>query len=218
MVKLFFDLETIPCEDNRRDEFVAILKHKAKNAEEEDEELHHKTGLDGTYGWICCIGYLKEDNGQITKGVLSGNEAEMLQQFWRLAGNVHRFIGHNIFGFDFPFLYKRSVILKIKPRLDLSFARYRNLPIYDTMCEWELWGQEKPKLDTLARVLGVPTSKDLMDGSEVWQYFQDGRIKEICEYCLKDVELVRQVYYRMTFEPQPQDVITLQTSAVASNS
>lgn len=203
MIKLFFDLETIPCEDDHKEEFCEILKHKKKYSEDEDGELHHKTGLDGTFGRICCVGIVKEEGDRITKTVLSGDEPDMLKEFWRLSANVHRFIGHNIFDFDFPFLYKRSIILGIRPRQDLSFARYRNMPIYDTMCEWELWGREKHKLDTLARVLGLPTSKDLMDGSEVWQYFCDGRLEEIKEYCLKDVELVRQVYYRMTFEPVP---------------
>jgi predicted PolB exonuclease-like 3'-5' exonuclease len=214
MVKLFFDLETIPCDDSRREEFCEILKHKSKNSDDTDDELHHKTGLDGTLGRICCIGYLKEENTQITKGVLSGNEQEMLREFWRLAANVHRFFGHNIFDFDFPFLYKRSLILGIKPRTDLSFARYRNLPIYDTMYEWELWGREKHKLDTLARVLGLPTSKDLMDGSEVWKYFTAGRLEEICQYCMKDVELVRKVYYRMSFDPLPSDLTPLEIGLV----
>ena len=50
------------------------------------------------------------------------------------------------------------------------------------------------------KVLGFPTSKDEMDGSMVWPYFQEGRIDEICAYCMKDVELTRKVYYKMTFE------------------
>lgn len=208
MVRLFFDLETIPCDEARREEFCKILKDKGKNSEIEDDELHHRTGLDGTFGRICCVGYIKEENGKITKGVISGKEEDILQEFWKLATNVHCFIGHNIFEFDFPFLYKRSVILNIKPRMDLSFARYRKMPVYDTMCEWELWGKEKHKLDTLARVLGIPTSKDLMAGDEVWKYYCEGRIQEICEYCMKDVELVRKVYYRMTFEPMPSETVT----------
>ena len=137
--------------------------------------------------------------------MLSGDEKEMLAKFWQVAAGVQQFIGHNIWGFDLPFIYQRSTILKVKTRTDISFARYRNTPIYDTMCEWALWDfseLKRHKLDTLAKVMGLPTSKDLMDGSEVWQYFQDGRIKEICDYCMKDVVLVRQVYQRMTFEDQ----------------
>jgi len=122
---------------------------------------------------------------------------------------VDRFIGHNIWAFDLPFIYKRSIINGVKPRRDISFARYRNTPIYDTMMEWDLWNMKTygQKLDTLAKVLGLPTSKDDMDGSMVWQYFQEGRIDEICRYCMKDVELTRKVYYRMTFEALPSEEI-----------
>jgi predicted PolB exonuclease-like 3'-5' exonuclease len=199
-VKLFFDIETVPCNTEEREVFLEILKKRAKNAELDEETLFEQTALEGTFGRLCCIGYIKED-GKVEKGVLRGSEKEILTKFWEVAQGVNRFIGHNIWEFDLPFIYKRSIINGIKPRYDISFARYRNMPIFDTLQEWELWGYgSKQKLDTLAKVLKLPTSKDLMDGSEVWKYYQDGRIDEICTYCMKDVELTRQVYYKMTFE------------------
>lgn len=204
MVKLFFDIETIPCEEGKKTDLEEVVRKKFKMTKE-DDDWHHKTGLEGTFGRICCIAYIKEENGQLSQDVLSGDEKDLLTKFWQIASNVHQFIGHNIWNFDLPFIYQRSIILQVKPRDNISFARYRNIPIYDTMCEWSLWDLSDPKkhkLDTLAKVMGLPTSKDLMDGSEVWQYFQDGRIKEICEYCMKDVTLVRQVYQRMTFDGQ----------------
>ena len=62
-------------------------------------------------------------------------------------------------------------------------------------------------LDTLAKVFGLPTSKDEMDGSMVADYFKQGKIEEIKKYCMKDVELTRKVYYKMTFEPMPTPLI-----------
>jgi len=38
-----------------------------------------------------------------------------------------------------------------------------------------------------------------IDGSKVWQYVQDGKIREVAEYCAKDVERTRQIYKRMNF-------------------
>ena len=204
MTKLFFDIETIPCAQDKKADLEEVTRKKFKMSDD-DDDWHHKTGLEGTLGRICCIAHIKEENGRVTRDVLSGDEKDMLTKFWQVAAGVQQFIGHNIWGFDLPFIYQRSIILKVKTRTDISFARYRNTPIYDTMCEWALWDfseLKRHKLDTLAKVMGLPTSKDLMDGSEVWQYFQDGRIKEICDYCMKDVVLVRQVYQRMTFEDQ----------------
>lgn len=202
MIKLFFDIETIPSADEHKEIHVEILKKRVRNEEKTIEEIYTETSLEGTFGRICCIGIIKEGpQGILQKEVLDGNEKEMLTKFWYAAVNVHRFIGHNIWAFDLPFIYKRSIINGVKPRWDISFARYRNIPIYDTQQEWELWGFGKAqKLDTLAKVLGLPTSKDEMDGSMVWQYYQDGKMEDICRYCMKDVELTRQVYYKMTFE------------------
>jgi len=74
------------------------------------------------------------------------------------------------------------------------------------MIVWDLWNMDRYKqisLNILAKVLDLPSSKDEMDGSMVWSYFQQGRLEEIYKYCMKDVELVRQVYYKMTFETAP---------------
>lgn len=206
MIKMFFDIETLPSADEHREAHVEILRKRKSNGDRHDDDIHGDTSFEGTFGRLCCIGIIKEDEkGIIQKEVFSGDEKTILHNFWRAANNVHRFVGHNIWAFDLPFIYKRSIINGVKP-IPLNFARYRNIPIYDTMMEWELWNMMKSqKLDTLAKVLGLPTSKDEMDGSMVAEYFKQGRIEEICKYCMKDVELTRKVYYKMTFEPMPPE-------------
>ena len=205
MNKLFFDIETIPSAEEHREIHVEIIKKLSSKKNKTVEEIHEETSFEGTFGRLCCIGIIKEGpEGIIQKEVFSGTEKEILTKFWKAATDVDQFVGHNIWNFDLPFIYKRSIINGIKPRMNISFARYRNIPIYDTQQEWELWGYQKAqKLDTLAKVLGFPTSKDEMDGSMVWKYFKDGKIDDICKYCMKDVELTRQVYYKMTFGDPP---------------
>jgi 3'-5' exonuclease len=209
VTRLFLDIETIPSAEEYKESCIEILKKRKSNGNKADADIYTDTSFEGTFGRVCCIGIIKEgQSGIIQKEVLSGDEKEILTKFWQAAQGVEQFIGHNIWAFDFPFIYKRSIINGVKPRTDISFARYRNKPIYDTMVEWELWNMDRTrvqKLDTLAKVLGLPTSKDEMDGSMVWPYFQDKRIDEICRYCMKDVELTRKVYYKMTFEELPPD-------------
>lgn len=204
MVRLFLDIETVPCDEEKKEIFLEILKKKNSNGKKDDEQLFLETGLDGTYGRICCIAYIKEGHGKIEKDVFKGTEREILQKFWEVASNAHLFIGHNVMDFDLPFIYQRSVVLGVKPTQTLNFAKYRNNPIYDTMREWTKWAYNgSVKLDTLAKVLNFKTSKDEMDGSQVWPYYEDGKIDEICKYCMKDVELNRLVYYKMIFEEVP---------------
>jgi 3'-5' exonuclease len=202
MINLFFDIETIPSAEEHKEIHVEILKKKySEGKETTDIELHEKTSLDGTFGRICCIGVIKEVDGkEVQKEVFCGDEKEVLTKFWESAKGVNRFIGHNILEFDFPFIYQRSIINGVRPRNDISFARYRDLPVFDTMRQWTLWSRNTVKLDTLAKVLGFPTSKGDIDGSKVWEYYKKGKINEISEYCMKDVELTRQVYKKMVFE------------------
>lgn len=204
MTKLFLDIETLPCDENLKETVIQILQKKNGNATKDPEQLFLETGFDGTFGRICCIGYIKETETGIEKDVLKGSEKEILQKFWDIARDAQLFIGHNVLEFDLPFIYQRSIILGVKPTQNLNFARYRNNPIFDTMKEWTKWAYNAgPRLDTLAKVLSLPTSKDTMDGSQVYPYFQDGKIDEICAYCMKDVVLTRQVYYKMNFSDAP---------------
>ncbi len=199
MIKLFFDIETLPSSDEDKEVHLEILRKKSKG--KTDEEIHRNTSFEGTFGRICCISVIKEGpQGIIQQETFSGDEKEILEKFWKAGKSVDRFVGHNIWAFDFPFIYKRSIINGVRP-ISLSFARYRNTPIYDTMTEWELWNtQQKQKLDTLAKIFGFPTSKDEMDGSMVYDYYKKGRLEDICRYCMKDVELTRKVYYKIAFD------------------
>ncbi len=204
MIKLFFDIETLPSADEHKEAHLEILRKKNKG--KDDDEIHRNTSFEGTFGRIACIGIIKEGpEGVIQREVFSGSEKEILEKFWEAADGVHRFVGHNIWAFDLPFIYKRSAINGVKP-LKLNLARYRDMPVYDTMLQWELWNmQQKQSLDTLAKVFGLPTSKDEMDGSMVYDYFLDGRLEDICRYCMKDVELTRLVYYKMAYDDVSPD-------------
>lgn len=131
--------------------------------------------------------------------VLHGEEGEILRDFWKLAAGSDLFVGHNVLDFDLRFIYQRSVIKQIKPSRDISFSRFRNSPVFDTMHEWTRWGRDLIKLDTLAKSLNIPSPKTDLDGSKVYDYYKAGKEPEIYEYCKGDVETVRKVYRRMSF-------------------
>ena len=81
--------------------------------------------------------------------------------------------------FDLRFIYQRSIINGVKPAYELSFARYRNYPIYDTMREWVKWANMNVGLESLCLALGIPTPKDGIDGSEVWEFYKKGYKSDI---------------------------------------
>ena len=178
-------------------------------------ERDARTALNGDFGRILCIGYYDEKHdGAFTKGVIGWDETlqgfacderALLVKFWEMmrgfSPNSDRIVGHNIFDFDLKFIYKRSVVHGIRPAVELSFARYRSRPIFDTMHEWERWSfGSRIKLDRLATVLSLQSSKaDGVDGSHVCELFEKGEHRAIRDYCLRDVELTRAIYRRMVF-------------------
>lgn len=207
MIRLFLDIETINAEPKSKPLFLETVKEPRKKVDDVQkwkEEEFKRTALDSNWGQILCIGYLKESftNPSPDKAsILTGKEKQILKDFWDLAVDVDLFIGHNILNFDLKYIWRRSVILGIKPSREISFARFRSDQVYDTMQEWNKWEfGEKTSLNLLAKILDLPTSKDKMNGSEVQKFHEDGRDNEIYEYCKKDVELTRKIYYRMNFQ------------------
>ena len=207
-MNIFLDIETIPAEESdKKSALDLVLKKKQRYGKEVDlgkenmEQLYRDTAVSGDFGRIFCIGYALED-GQVQ--IIYGEEKKILEEWWKVAAKGDCFIGHNIMDFDLRFIYKRSIVNRIKPsakHLNLSFARYRNFPIFDTMKEWEKWSNSYITLDALAKILQLPSSKDGgIDGSQVFDFFLAGKYKEIYEYCKRDVQLTRQVYNRMLFK------------------
>ena len=199
MNKLFLDVETIPAHESCHVILREIYERKKSIFEKDFEKYLAQTSFDGGFGRIACVSCGINDEAIRT---LFGDEHEILQDFWKVAKGIDLFVGFNVMDFDLRFIYQRSIVLGVKPTVELSFARYRNFPIFDIMHEWKKWNMNSSiSLDTLAKILNFPTSKGgAIEGKDVAKAFEDGRIKEICQYCEKDVELVRKIYKKMTFE------------------
>ena len=191
---LFLDIETVPTEESLRNSGLLEAQILLNEA-----EILKKLSLSAVTARILCLAYAVEPPPDSPVEVIHGSEREIIQEFWRLAGDMDLFVGHNLLDFDLRFIFQRSVIHQIRPSRDISFARYRSAPVFDTMHEWTKWGRPPISLDLLSRALGIPSPKECLDGSKVYPYYRDGRLPEICDYCKCDVETVRQVYRRLTF-------------------
>lgn len=203
-MNIFLDIETIPAGDEQHKVLKEIHAKKVadgRKVSDKFEEYLAATSFDGAFGQIICIGYAIDDN---LAEVLHGEEKQILKDFWQIAATARKFIGFNNMDFDLRFIYQRSVICQVVPTQNLSFARYRNDPIYDIMWEWRKWAKEPSvSLDTLAKALGIPSSKGgEIEGKNVWQAYKGGRLAEICEYCKRDVEVTRAIYRKMVFAEQ----------------
>ena len=222
MNTLYFDIETIPSQlPGILDEFTAAVKAPGQykkadsiaewlkeNRDAEGEAEWLKTSFDGGLGHVVCIGFALNDGPARCYSVPADThgsrdeETMLLQDFFSVvtdAGSGARFVGHNLIGFDLPFLWKRAMVLGVKP--PWTFPRnpkpWSEL-VDDTMLMWDSTQRAGGSMERLCRLMGIHGKGD-MDGSKVWPMVRDGRIAEVAEYCKGDVECTRELHRRMTF-------------------
>lgn len=216
----------------------ALAVELMKEPEEQQrctEEQFRQLALHAEYGRVLAIGMIVEQDWHVThcgllgrersSGIFHLDERRTLRSFWKMLNdfNVGRdlIIGHNIMDFDLPFLYKRSRINRVHPSTLLSFARYRSAPIYDTMREWAHWNPHAPhiSLAELAEVLKVGITKtEGVEGSRIYDQFLAGNHGLIAEYCMRDVQMARAIFYRMVFPevPEPEDAVWIHVDTKSS--
>lgn len=177
---------------------------EAQERMQREEELYERSAFDGTFSRIICIGLLIFSDSMQPQGAVAwygSGEKELLRQFWARLGEISPslFIVHNGLGFDLPFLKKRSIIQQVKPSMEISLAKFRKDPVYDTMAIWSNWDARGwVKLDVLARAFNVETKSG--SGKQVADMWAAGLGNAIAEYCLQDTYVTYACYRRMTFQ------------------
>lgn len=236
---LFLDIETVSGKaayEELSDDFKGLWAHKARSVlrkygeELEEEEVsrayHDKAGIFAEFGKIICISVgivVPEGKGKLRlrlKSFADREEEKVLQDFAEMVAqyfpnpNRHYFCGHNIREFDIPYICRRMLVqqMPLPPMLDLAGKRpWESKHLLDTL---ELWrfGDYKhyTSLKLLAALLGFPSPKDDIDGSEVGRVFwQDDDLERIALYCEKDVLATVQLLLRYMRRPllEEEDIV-----------
>jgi hypothetical protein len=216
---LFLDIETVPETANYDDleDYVKILwEQKTKYQRKEEfspEEFYERAGIWAEFGKIICIsvGYFVENNSErkfrITS--FSGDEHQILFDFKKLLDNhfckpYHLLCAHNGKEFDFPFIARRMVVhsIALPSALNLFGKKPWEIPHLDTLELWK-FGDYKhyTSLKLLTTILGIPSPKDDIDGSQVAEvYYKEKNLKRIVDYCEKDTIAVAQVFLKFKRE------------------
>ncbi|HHL71911.1 MAG TPA: hypothetical protein ENJ29_05295 [Bacteroidetes bacterium] len=225
-MKIYLDIETIPGQNpDIRKEVADAITHPGSMKKPETierweiekkpqaiEDAWRKTSFDGAQGEIVVIGWAIDDAPpQVAMRDVGGDERLMLATFFESVAAYLKdrrpieWIGHRVREFDLRFIFQRAVILGVQPPFRLPHdARPGSEWVYDTMTSWAGWGG-RVSLDRLCKALDIPTKGtelggEEIDGSKVWDFVQAGRIRDVATYCMGDVDRVRAVYRRMTFQ------------------
>ncbi len=216
---LFLDIETVPQEeyfDSLDDEMKALWELKTQYQRKDEyspEAFYDRAGIWAEFGKIVClsVGYfiLKSDCRTFRVTSFFGEEAKILKDFNNLLSNYFegpQFVlcGHNAKEFDFPFIARRMIVngIPLPSKLNLFGKKPWEIAHLDTMELWK-FGDYKhyTSLKLLSKILGIPTSKDNIDGSQVGEvFYKEKNIDRIVTYCEKDVIAVAQILLKLRRE------------------
>lgn len=218
---LFLDIETVPEAVSFNDltpekqELFAIKTNYQRKDEFTAEEFYERAGIWAEFGKIICIsvGYFSnfnKDNNTFRVTSFFGDESKILNDFKNLLENHfnkkhHLLCAHNGKEFDFPFIARRMIIhqIPLPEKLNLFGKKPWEIPHLDTMELWK-FGDYKhfTSLKLLTSILGIPSPKDDISGSEVAKvYYVEKNIKRIVSYCEKDTIAVAQLLMRFNNLP-----------------
>ena len=221
---LFLDIETVPgvSQFNSLDPYVQELweEKKGKHKTEEDStEAYYfsNAGIFAEFGKIICITVGRtSQTGMFQEFELisfyGDDEVKLLIEFSTFLQQEHKkkrnltLCGHNIREFDIPYICRRMVVnqLPLPAMLDLAGKKpWETKHLIDTMELWK-FGDSKnyTSLKLLAAVLGFPSPKDDIDGSDVGRvYWEDNDLDRLSLYCEKDVLATVQLLLRFKRMP-----------------
>jgi len=210
METLTFDIETIPQQtplsDAQQTELNKKLEryfwNKERTAEAELEATRMLMGTNPFLGQIICIGLMRQTNNNVFDAfsLIGDEKTGILEPFWNFLSKFENgmYISFNGLSFDVPFILKRSMIHGL-PSTNNYFTntrRFQKYPHFDVLQIVSDWNSSNSvKLDLVCDQLGIQTPKGGdIEAKDVEKAYLDGRIKEISDYCLRDVKATYKVY------------------------
>lgn len=229
---LFLDIETVSCVGNYQeldDALKSLWDRKAATLKKSDQEkstdlLFEKAAIYAEFGKVIVIGLgvVSFDEQAIpklrVKALQGHDEKTLLQSFKQVLAtgfqqDSMRLCAHNGKEFDFPYLCRRMLVhgISLPPALNMAGKKPWEVTHLDTMEMWK-FGDRKSftSLHLLSTLFGIASSKECMEGSDVNHYYYNLKdLNKIATYCLQDVVVTAQLFFRMHCWPliQPESII-----------
>jgi hypothetical protein len=193
---LFLDIETVPEAEHFHsldDEMKALWENKTQYQRKDDcspEEFYERAGIWAEFGKIVCVsvGYfvVKGDVRNFRVTSFFGDEKKILRDFNNLLNNHFNQAQHILCGHNAKEFGKKPWEIPHLDTLELwKFGDYKHFTSLKLMC----------------KVLGIPSSKGDIDGSQVGHvYYVEKDIDRIVTYCEKDTIAVAQIFLRLRRE------------------
>jgi len=214
---IVWDIETIPqispFSEIQKEKMVNKIEYYAERGMDKEEAGRLVAATNPMFGQVICISMYElserfPDSNKATlvaspikvsKGLFEPEEKNLLEDFWEyIRGFRGTYVGFNSLKFDAWFVQIRSMKHQIIPTNKdfLDFRLYQNYPHYDVMQHISNWQFSlRPSLELACDFFDVPTPKEgEVKASSVAEAYQQGKIKEIAEYAMRDVEATYEIY------------------------
>lgn len=220
---LFIDIETVPSSAEFEDlngDWKKLWEEKVKKTIPENETAasfySQRAGVMAEFSKIICIsiGFCKREGKDLQLRIRSfagDDESVLLNDFLKTlktleSGKINwSFCGHNIREFDIPFICRRILAngLVLPASLDFQNMKPWETNLVDTFQYWRFGDYKNfTSLKLLAAVLGIPSPKDDIDGSQVAEvYWKEKNLQRIVTYCQKDVATTANIVMRFNNLP-----------------
>ncbi len=185
-----------------------------------------KAGMYAEFGKIVCISlgkiiYAKDAPVTLRiKAVYGMNEKIILDEFKSMIIKAQILCAHNGKEFDFPWLQRRMIIndvdvpWQIDPLAEIGTKKPWDLKLEDTKEMWSgVQWKHSTSLDLLAAIFGIISSKTIMDGSMVGNFYYDAIskidpnklpfeeqarvLKPLGNYCNADIYVLANIYLKL---------------------
>ena len=209
MENFFFDIETVgqykdfesfELDDIRGSELFKKKFHKMNwetKYQSYSEAYLEQAGIISTYGKIVCIsfGYINNDGVSMISSYYGDDEKDIVNKFNILLKKIEtknfNLCGFRILYFDLPYLLHKLHKYGIERAnlLCLYDKKPWEMRLVDISDDWRSKFAWAFSFDEVCYELGVESPKDAMDGSQVHQYYWNGRLEDVRVYCEKDVRV-----------------------------
>lgn len=135
---------------------------------------------------------------------LYSSERVMLENFWRMIAQnkTLTLVSFNGRNFDAPYLMLRSALLGIRPTRNLMdgtrFNYSNHIDLLDKLTFFSgaaSGATRRFNFDFYAKAFGITSPKAAgVDGSKVGVLFAEGKIADIAEYCMRDVQATWELF------------------------
>ena len=217
---LFLDIETASTASSFdklppifQEQWTERVKWKLKEGETVEQKFAEEAGLQAEFSRVVCVvaGKLIADSDNFKLQLTTYDDADEAEQLAKVAGLCEklpsdvRLCSFNGADFDQPFLCRRMLVngVKLPDCIDMSDKKPWENRLIDPMLLFK-FGDRRHfcKMDLLAALLGIESSKKDLQGKDVSAVYWRGELPRIAQYCREDVRVLAQILLRMKLAPQ----------------